>query len=64
VEIFDKYKLDCWWWLATPWSTPKHNATEGVACVSPIGDVYDYDCGDYDRGVRPFLLFESSILVS
>ena len=63
VKIFDKHKLDEWWWLATPYSTPKHDDDEWVKCVSPSGIVnYDY-CNNY-YGVRPFCILKSDIFVS
>ena len=37
VEILDKHKLDKWWWLATAYSTPKHDNDDWVKCVSPSG---------------------------
>ena len=40
VELFDKYKIDKWWWTATPYSTPTHNDADWVKCVSPGGDLY------------------------
>lgn len=64
VDLFDKYKLYTWWWLATPDSTEKHDGDGWVVCVSPVGYI---DRGYYDGkyiGVRPFLIFESSISVS
>lgn len=64
VETLDKFKYDGWWWLATPWSTPKHGHKETFACVSPsgfIGDDYGY-CDDI--GVRPFCVLKSSIFQS
>ena len=63
VDILDKHKLDAWWWLATPWSTPRHEETEWVKCVSPRGNVDD-DCYDYYYGVRPFCILNSNIFVS
>lgn len=64
VEIFDKYKIDAWWWLSTPWSTPRHDESSFVKCVSPRGNI-DYDCyGNYDGGVRPFCILKSNIFVS
>lgn len=65
VEIFDKYKLDRWWWLATPDTTSDHSSDGWMVCVSPRGliDISDY-CDDYGLGVRPFWIFGSSILVS
>lgn len=63
VEIFDKYKLDSWWWLATAWSALPHYDSSLVLCVAPSGDI---DGGGYcgNNGVRPFLNFKSSIFVS
>lgn len=64
VEIFDKHKLGEWWWLATPDSAePHYKNCPWITCVSPLGDLFNgrYDC---DYGVRPFLRFKSSILVS
>ena len=65
VEILDKHKLNKWWWLATPYSTPKHDDDDWVKCVSPSGYIdvryYDYD---YGNGVRPFCIFKSSIFES
>lgn len=63
VDIFDKYKLDKWWWLATPWSALPHYDSSSVLCVSPCGGV-DYYNYDNDYGVRPFCIFKSSIFVS
>ena len=61
VEIFDKYKLDCWWWLATPESAKPHDNPNWIVCVSPCGRVNVYY---YNGGVRPILHFVSSISVS
>lgn len=64
VEIFDKHKLDCWWWTATAYSTPKHGYSETVKCVSPSGCIDDGNCNYYNIGVRPFCIFNNSIFVS
>ena len=63
VEIFNKYKLDFWWWLATPDTTQEHLNDRWCSCVSPYGFIINilYD-GNF--GVRPFLKFVSSIFVS
>lgn len=62
VETLDKHKLDAWWWLATPFSTPAHEDDEWVKCVSPAGGIND---GYYDSyGVRPFCILKSNIFVS
>ena len=64
VYTIDKYKIDKWWWLATPCSTKTHDWETAVKCVSPSGDVnvnrYDGD----DFGVRPFCILKSNIFVS
>ena len=61
ADIFRKYNLNCWWWLATAWSDKENSSC--VLCVSPSG-YFDY--GNYSNlsGVRPFLRFVSSISVS
>lgn len=63
VEILDKYKVNKWWWLATAWSTPKHNDAVLVKCVAPAGIIFNFIC-NYNYGVRPFCIFNSSIFVS
>lgn len=63
TEIFDKYKLDKWFWLATPWSALPHYESSCILCVSPLGDVY-LNFYNFNFGVRPFLRFSSSIFVS
>ena len=64
VEIFDKYKVNTWWWLATPESARPHDAPNWIVCVSPSGNFFSNDYDDNDIGVRPFLCFVSSISVS
>ena len=63
VKIFDKYTPNQWWWLATPDTTRAHYNDDWVRCVAPAGNFYDYGYYDF-RGVRPFLIFNSSISVS
>lgn len=64
IELLDEFKLDCYWWLATAWSTPKHDIKYLVLCVSPNGNI-DYDNGfNYNYGVRPFCILKSNIFVS
>lgn len=63
VNIFDQYKVDEWWWLATPESAQPHDNPRWVVCVAPSGRIGSGNY-DYDFGVRPFLLFESSIFES
>lgn len=63
VDILDKHKVNKWWWLVTPFSTPKHNGESWVECVSPSGFVCNGNVSNLG-GVRPFLRFVSSISVS
>ena len=63
VEIFDKHKLDEWFWLATPESADPHSAPDWVLCVAPSGYVLNVIC-IYDFVVRPFFYFKSSIFES
>ena len=64
VEILDKFRLDCWEWLATAFSTPTHGHETAVKCVSPSGyiNLSSYGCDYY--GVRPFCILKSDIFVS
>ncbi len=63
VKIFDKHKLNDWWWLATPYTTKEHINDYWTTCVSPYGDI-NYNCYGSNYGVRPILCFVSSISVS
>ena len=63
VYTIDKYKIDKWWWLATAYSTPKHDCKSWVKCVSPFGYFFSNDCNG-DNGVRPFCILKSNIFVS
>ena len=63
VALLDKFKLDAWWWLATPWSTPAHGCALWVECVSPSGLINDI-CHNNVVGVRPFCILKSNIFVS
>ena len=63
-SVFEKYKLDGWWWLATPDSTPEYYNGNWCVCVSPSGNIiyYYFNYGNY--GVRPFCILKSDIFVS
>lgn len=63
VKVFDRYKPDEWWWLATPDTTTDHYNDRWVVCVSPSGY---FNRGNYygSVGVRPILTFVSTIFVS
>lgn len=64
VEIFDKYPVSDWWWLATPESAPPHGSTNWILCVSPSGLINGVYYIGIDIGVRPILYFKSSIFGS
>ena len=64
VDVFDKYKLDEGWWLATPEGADPHAKNRWVVCVAPSGYIYYNNCYDNGIGVRPVLYFVSSISVS
>ena len=63
VETLDEYKYDGWWWLATPWSAPKHGYTNGVMCVAPSGFMFNGISDFSINGVRPFCVLKSNIFV-
>ncbi len=63
VKIFDQHKVDSWWWLATPDSAQPHDDPVWTLCVAPSGGLCFGNCGS-GIGVRPFLIFESSIFGS
>jgi hypothetical protein len=63
VEIFDQHKVDCWWWLSTPESARPHESPYWVLCVAPSGGIHHVNCY-FGYGVRPFLIFKSSIFGS
>lgn len=64
VAIFDRYPVNAWWWLATPESHRPHDDPDWTLCVSPSGFIINYCHYDNGNGVRPFLLFDSSIFES
>lgn len=57
IEIFP---VNDWWWLSTPWSTPHRGYRYAVRCVNNFGTLYYNSCLN-GTGVRPFLIFNSSI---
>lgn len=63
VELYDRHKPNGWWWLGTAWSAEPHWASELFLCVSPDGGVSNNYCNDRG-GVRPILIFDSSIFGS
>ena len=63
VGIFDRYPVKDWWWLSTPDTALPHYDADWGLCVSPSGNFSFYYC-DYLHGVRPILIFDSSIFGS
>lgn len=63
VRVIGKHKIEKWWWLVTPYSTPTHEDDAWVKCVSPLGgiNVISYLIS---VGVRPFCILNSNIFVS
>ena len=64
AEVFDKYKVDEWFWLATPESAAPHDDPYWILCVAPSGIIYSGSYDNLDYGVRPFFFFNSSIFES
>lgn len=64
VDVLDEFKLDEWWWTCTPYSTPKHEHSSWVKCVSPLGCIINFSFYHSVLGVRPFCIVKSSIFVS
>lgn len=64
VDILDQFKPDEWWWLATAFSTKRHDNDYWGKCVSPSGSVNGHHCDYGDYGVRPFCILKSDIFVS
>lgn len=68
VDEYRKYRkflpnANKWWWLITPWSTPKNGCSASLSVVSPSGDFGCDVCNNVD-GVRPVCIFSSSIFES
>lgn len=64
VAIFDQYNPGTWWWLATPYTAQPHYDSVWVTCVSPRGLIRNNLYFNLDNGVRPFLIFKSTIFES
>lgn len=68
IDLYRKYrknisKLDSWYWLATPDSTPSGYGSDSVRCVGSNGNVNYFWCGSV-KAVRPFFILKSDIFVS
>ena len=64
IELLDECKLDEYWWLATAFSTKKHDIDSLVMCVSPRGYLISNNSNCSNSGVRPFCILKSSIFQS
>lgn len=66
IPTFDLYrkfrknirKINFWWWLATPWSTPSGDSSDDVVCVNSYGSV-GCDGSSGVGCVRPFFITQS-----
>jgi len=59
-RIIEKYPVNDWWWLSTPYSTAHRGYNFTVRCVVSLGSLGLSNCYD-SFGVRPFLIFNPSI---
>ena len=63
ADVLDKHKVDKYYWLVTPWSTPDRGYKTTMCVVAPSG--YVGSCSYYFYfGVRPFCILKSDIFVS
>lgn len=63
IDLYRKFrnkitKIDKWWWLATPESTPSGYSSDNVNYVSS-GSYVDYNWHNCVNGVRPFFILQS-----
>lgn len=63
TRLIAQYKVNDWWWLATPDSTTERNDNTWVRCVAPGGRM-DYGVCNISGGVRAVCIFKSDIFVS
>ena len=64
ADVLDGHKVDKWYWLVTPWSTPDRGWHTTMCVVAPSGYVGNDISSCYDYGVRPFCILKSDIFVS
>lgn len=64
ADVLDKHKVDKWYWLVTPWSTPDRGWETSMCVVAPSGVVYINFSHFNNIGVRPFCILKSDIFVS
>ena len=63
VYLIDRYRINKWWMLATPYSTKSNGYEKSVRCVYLNGTLDNFNC-DNCFGVRPFCILKSNIFVS
>lgn len=65
ADVLDEHKVDKWYWLVTPWSTPDRGWERSMCVVAPSGCVsVNYGLCFLFLGVRPFCILKSDIFVS
>lgn len=63
VVIFDKYRMNNYWWMSTPESAEPHSDPKWILGVAPSGCIGSNSCV-CDYGVRPFCILKSDVLVN
>ncbi len=68
LDEYRKYRSlipneEYYWWLLTPWSTPRNEYYKWTTVVLPSGRIRSYYCY-YSGGVRPVCIFSPSIFES
>jgi hypothetical protein len=64
ADVLDKHKVDKYYWLVTPWSTPDRGYKTSMCVVAPSGCVNSIGSNCGRIGVRPFCILKSDIFVS
>ena len=64
ADVLDNHKVDKYYWLVTPWSTPDRGYKMAMCVVAPAGCVFDNFSYFNIIGVRPFCILKSDIFVS
>ena len=64
AAVLDGHKVDKWYWLVTPWSTPDRGWETSMCVIAPSGYVGNGSGYYLNGGVRPFCILKSDIFVS
>lgn len=60
--IIEKYPVEDWWYLATPWSTAHRGCRSNLRTVNTDGTLENHDCFcNYNDGLRPACLFSAAL---